>query len=155
MREKSIRLFWSRVRKTDGCWLWLGHLIKGYGSFHTPTKRHTAHRLAYELLVGPIPDGLYLCHRCDNRKCVNPAHLFIGTHQDNMRDMRSKGRSKHSFWGRDTASGSKNNRAKLSEPDVVAIRNSAMTNREVADAYRLDMSTVHDLRARHTWRHVE
>ena len=154
MNEDSIRLFWSYVRKTDACWTWFGYTRKGYGWFRRTRERHTAHRLSYQLLVGPIPTGLLVCHRCDNRQCVRPDHLFLGTHKDNMRDMRLKGRSKHSFWGRNTATGSKNNRAKLGELDVVAIRASAMTNREIADAYGLDISTVYDLRVGHTWKNV-
>lgn len=92
--------FWRFVRKTDGCWWWTGSAnARGYGSIRPATgssvrgKAKMAHRLAWELANGPIPEGHYICHRCDNPSCVNPAHLFVGTPSDNMRDCVAKGRS--------------------------------------------------------------
>ena len=87
--------FWERVRKSDGCWLWTGrHRPDGYGQLLTAERRVVyAHRLAYEIHHGPIPDGMFVCHHCDNTPCVRPDHLFLGTHADNMRDMREKGRA--------------------------------------------------------------
>lgn len=84
----------SRTEFTDGCWNWTGYKCeRGYGILgvdRTPTKTH---RISYEAHVGPIPAGMYVLHRCDNRLCLNPAHLFLGTHKDNMRDMVQKRRS--------------------------------------------------------------
>lgn len=89
--------FWPRVEKRDAdeCWEWKGsRLQKGYGTMPCwPFKRPAlAHRVSWEIHNGNIPDGLIVCHRCDNPPCVNPAHLFLGSHQDNLRDMVKKGR---------------------------------------------------------------
>ncbi len=87
-------LFWARIEKTDGCWLWRGGGLRGYGIFSSRRLgRHGyAHRFAWEFTHGPIPDGLRVLHRCDNPPCCNPAHLFLGTQADNVADMWAKGR---------------------------------------------------------------
>lgn len=86
--------FWSRVRRTDGCWIWEGSIHPlGYGRFYLDGKMQKAHRAAYQLAKGPIPEGAHILHSCDNPPCVNPAHLRAGSHSDNMRDMVNKGRA--------------------------------------------------------------
>jgi len=86
--------FWAKVQKTATCWLWTGTRTRqGYGQFAVDKRtRASAHRMAYELTHGPIPEGLDVLHKCDNPPCCNPEHLFLGTHQDNMIDAVHKGR---------------------------------------------------------------
>lgn len=85
--------FWSKVQKTDGCWEWQGGRFNfGYGRAWDGERQVLAHRLAFALTSGAIPDGLHVLHKCDVPLCVNPAHLFLGTHADNMADKCAKGR---------------------------------------------------------------
>lgn len=102
------RRFWQKVNKTPGgCWNWQGTIGRdrvrksgGYGRWRVGEKIWMAHRYAYTLAVGPIPDGALVCHSCDNRVCVNPDHLWLGTHLDNAKDRDSKGRLVTGHWSR-------------------------------------------------------
>lgn len=99
--DKVIR-FWSKVPiGAEGCWEWKAGLSpRGYGQFWDTGTNRGAHRYAYEQVIGPIPEGLFVCHRCDNPACVRPDHLFLGTQQDNMSDKQSKGRcGRPPTWG--------------------------------------------------------
>jgi hypothetical protein len=91
------RRLWDRAcpEPNTGCWLWTGSVIEdGYGRLKGHTRALVlAHRFAWEATFGPIPDGFQVLHECDTPPCINPDHLFLGTHTDNMRDMSAKGRS--------------------------------------------------------------
>ena len=83
----------ARIQKSEGCWAWLGaHTSRGYGETWLANRFYTTHRLMYEVAYGPIPDGLDVCHTCDNPGCCNPAHLFLGTPSENGKDASRKGR---------------------------------------------------------------
>lgn len=94
-RVSPAQRFWYYVRINDesGCWEWTGGKNnRGYGLFKVDSKMVATHRFAYEMMVSDIPDGIFVCHKCDNPPCCNPAHLFLGTRSDNVQDCLSKGR---------------------------------------------------------------
>lgn len=143
--------FWQKVRRGDGCWLWTaGTDGRGYGligSRHgaSPLK---AHRVAYTLTHGPIPEGMEVCHRCDNPPCVRPDHLFLGTHGDNMRDAAHKHR---------LASGERRHFAKLTDAAVRSIRTRHATTRQVdlAAEFGVTPRTIRRVVAGKTWQHLD
>ncbi|WKB55159.1 HNH endonuclease [Eleftheria terrae] len=106
-----------------------------------------AHRVAYQLEVGPIPKGLVVCHCCDNRACVNPRHLFVATQRENVLDMVRKGRRR---W----PAGECHPRARLTSEQVLAIRRDTRSSSQIRAEYKISKSTLSDLRHRKSWRHL-
>lgn len=138
----------------SGCWLWIGGLSKedGYGSISVDGKDRKAHRVMFELTSSEkIPPGYEVCHRCDNPCCVNPDHLFVGTHIDNMRDRDRKGRRK-------APKGTNNGFAKLDDAKVRAIRLALVENTksqgEIATEFGCDRTTVSLIKLGKRWAHV-
>jgi hypothetical protein len=130
-----------------GCWIWTGPVSKrtGYGQMALKGKPFMPHRVAWEVANGPIPAGLFVLHRCDIRTCVNPDHLFLGSHKQNMRDMKDKSRA---------ASGERNGSAKLTIDDVKAIRNSELSYARLASIYGVVWATIQNIKSAKTWRFV-
>lgn len=150
------RAFWNRVIKSPGCWIFNGPVAgKGYGSLRWAGKQQYAHRLSFEMHIGPIKKGLFVLHRCDNPPCVNPAHLFLGTNQDNMDDMVAKGRANGHFRTSPIV-GEMNPRAVLTEKMVRNIRDSIGRESPTDIAKRLGVKrcSVYHVVYGHTWRHV-
>jgi len=130
----------------SGCWEWTAYKdANGYGAISFSGKRKLAHRVMYELRYGLIPAGACVCHSCDNPACVNPDHLFLGSHAENMADMASKGRA---------PKGETHVAAKLTEADVLAIRADTGTQQEIAAKYGIGKSQVSRIRLGQTWKHV-
>ena len=152
--EAWARLFWERVGVGADldCWPWLrGRDADGYGGVYSPIERRQvkAHRVAWELARGPIPDGLGVLHRCDNPPCCNPAHLFVGTQADNMRDAAAKGRMRGWVYAR-------RNRT-LTEASVREIRRRAADGERgvsLAAEYGVSPQLISAVVLRHRWSEV-
>jgi hypothetical protein len=165
--ESQPEHFWDMVDKSspDGCWTWTGFLTpQGYGRFCVAGDNHPAHAYAYELTYGPIPPGLEALHKCDNPPCVRPDHIFIGTQGDNVRDCATKGRiasgDRNGLRVHPEAAlcGERNGHAKLTEPQVIAIRSAyvqgGVTLHTLAEQYRCTLSNICCIVNRRTWKHV-
>lgn len=155
-REQALTSLVRRMRKRSkllesGCVLWTGHLTRGYGyiSFWNGERGLPlrSHRVAYALSVGLSPDfeGGVVMHTCDNPACVNPAHLVLGTQDENMKDKKAKGRNQF---------GSKCSYAKLDEDQVRAIRADKRIGKVIGPEYGISHRTVWDIKARRIWKHV-
>lgn len=150
--DKYRARFNRRVLKTDGCWLWTaGKSSAGYGRMSVNSNAIYVHRLSYEMHVGEIPDGLHVLHRCDNPACCNPAHLFLGTHAENMRDRDAKGRGR-TCNGK--TGGEAHPLARLSSVDVVNIRSDVRPHRVIAQEYGISRRYVGEIKCRKSWAHI-
>lgn len=144
------------VEPNGECWDWTGSKRGGYGrlvigSRSDGTRKFVAaHRLSYETFVGPITDGLYVCHRCDNRRCINPSHLFLGTHQQNIDDRESKGRNNH-------VQGMASGTSKLTDEKVILFRQlhrQGQSIYSIAKAHNFHKKTVSSACKGKSWKHV-
>ena len=143
--------FWDKVdvRGPDECWEWTASTSGGdycYGQLRVNGRLPKAHRLAWEIEYGPIPDGLYVLHKCDNPPCCNPAHLFLGTHADNMRDRNEKGR---------TARGIQNPTGKLTRDSVRQVRTLYATGKfsqmQLGKRFGVSFQTIGSIVRREKW----
>ena len=142
----KIERFWNKVEKTDSCWNWQGMRMKHkngtmwYGQIGFNKQQYLTHRFSWIIHNGPIPNGLFVCHKCDNPVCVNPDHLFLGTPQDNNADRVAKGRQ-------GDQKGIKQSCVKLTEAQVLWIRaNSHISSKSLADQFGVHPTTVNDIK---------
>lgn len=154
--KRSIsECFWTHVDKSQGdgeCWTWTAGTVEGYGTLRYRTRKYKAHRVSYEINVGPIPDGLWVLHTCDNPICVNPRHLFLGTVQDNNRDKMQKGRHR-------APKGEEHPHHILTEDKVRQIRQMWQTGNytqiEIGHVVGMSNVTVSQVVRGDTWKHVK
>lgn len=143
--ERRIENFWAKVDKSGDCWNWTAFKSKGYGYIMCGWKNPVrAHRFSWVLHNGDIPDGMFVCHKCDNPSCVRPDHLFLGTPADNVIDMVQKGRNV-------SCPGPKNGVAKLTPEQVRAIYLDPRTNKEIGASYGIASSLASFIRQRRLW----
>ncbi len=162
----TFERFWSKVHRggPNECWQWLGHVDRdGYGKFRLPTAWTRAHRLMFSLHHKIDPGPMFVCHTCDTPGCVNPSHLWLGTNKDNLRDASAKGRtcSGDAHWQRKTPErrlcGEKNYHSKLTEEDVLAIREMygpGVRQVDLAATYDVSQETISRIVRRKGWRHI-
>lgn len=147
LEERFLRY----VKKEPGCWKWLSYIdANGYGRLNYKGRPMLASRISYLLHFGDIPDGMAVCHKCDNPSCTNPDHLFLGTQADNVADMEQKGRAR-----KRGKTGTDHHSAKLTDDSIRDIRGSGKSDAENAAKYGVSRATIHSIRLGKTWRHVK
>lgn len=144
-KPSMLDRFWAKVEKSSGCWLWQAAKDeRGYGRFGVGSHgARLAHRVSWELVNGPLPHGMWVLHRCDTPSCVNPNHMFLGTHEDNMEDMAAKGRGRKNH-----PTGERAYRAKLTleqAQEIRRLRASGMTQIAVAQQFGIHRGTVQEI----------
>lgn len=150
----DVARFMTKVDQGDECWMWKGGRYNtDYGRFCANARMYLAHRASYEIFVGPIPEGAFILHSCDNPPCVNPAHLRAGDHRENMADMKERGRAKSPCLA-----GERHPHARLSEDDVREIRRRYASGKEsqqrIADDFGVRQTLISQIVLRQAWRHV-
>lgn len=151
--SRYIQSFHSKyVKLESGCWEWkAGRFERGYGKFNKRASKYGissyAHRASWQIHFGEIPDGMQVCHKCDNPCCVNPEHLFLGSAKDNMEDASHKGR----MYGWKRPSGENHGRAKLSRDQVELIREDPRPRRVIAESFGVSLSRVSKIKQGVTW----
>lgn len=161
MTTKQIKNFWNKVdiQGPDECWPWQAYINDtGYGCVGVGCKVYLAHRIAWEITYGPIPESLFCCHKCDNPACINPGHMFLGTHQDNMTDKSLKDRARKGI-SNTKITGSKHKLSKLTEEQVLEIRRlyaleSHILQREIGILFNISDKTVSQIILRQRWKHI-
>lgn len=155
LEERFLRHGWDE--KPSGCWEWRSSkaVRGGYGQLTHGHKLKKAHRVSYEVFVGPIPAGMFVCHKCDNPPCVNPAHLFLGTPGDNHKDMHRKQRG----FVPEALRGSKHPSTKLTEQDVIDIKNLLRAGEtpqvEIARKYGVSKTLITRIKKGKTWTTIQ
>jgi HNH endonuclease len=149
MEHALLARFLAFVEKRTSCecWNWAGAKIRGYGYFRVGPKQKKAHRVAYELFKGPIPEGLFVCHHCDNPSCVNPEHLYAGTAKDNRRDTIVRNRA-------NPQRGEGRYNARLTEDAVRDIRSKQMLQREYAAKYGVGQTMISAIQRGVRWKGI-
>lgn len=160
-QTKSTADFWANVEKTDGCWNWTASLKMGYGQMKIAGVFIAAHRFSFELHNTKIPVGMFVCHHCDNRRCVRPDHLFLGTPKDNIVDAANKGRLASQRIGSpqrlNVPRGERQNLAKLTEDAVRTIRSlylDGWTQVQLAQRFGVRQCSISSILCGKTWKHV-
>jgi len=152
-RKPLSKRFWNKVNKkeSDECWNWTACInTDGYGIIAVNGQADSAHRVSWKIHHGEIPEGMCVCHKCDNPSCVNPNHLFLGTQEDNIKDMCRKGRAVHKL-GEDAPN------AKLTEKEVIEIRRRYRNGESVsaiAEKYPVGASMVYLIVRHQSWTHI-
>lgn len=147
LKKDPKHRFESKFNKTNECWNWNAAVgSSGYGHFWMDGKPIPSNRASYKIYIGEIPNGNLVLHKCDNRLCVNPNHLFLGSNQDNMKDMVTKNRQ---------AKGILIKASKLTPEQILKIRSDIRSQRKIAHDYGVSHTTIGDIKNNKYWSHIK